>query len=397
VFENLDQSLNIIDEYTLTERMPNEAPDLLRQHWETWTRYEDFQKIASAGFNVVRIPIGYWAYDNSGSPYMKGADEYLQKALEWARTTVPPLKVIIDLHGAPGSQNGYDNSGQRTKTPTWLTDGGVRAPTAHQTLCVTDTIASIYATPAYEDVVVGIELINEPQGWRLKRQDLVDFYHEGFGKIRHHSNSTVVVISDAFEWTASWNHVLTPHDHDAHNVAIGKTLNPVSRTKHLLTRGTDHHHYHVFSPAQVALSPSQQIRAVCAGRPSFSNADKWTFVGEWTGALTDCAKYLNGYGVGTRYDGSFRDPQDPSVEGVGSCDFKNNLVLWDEQMKTDTRRFIEAQLDAYESKTQGWFWWNFKTEGAHEWDAFALLDAGIFPQPLSHRVFPNACEADGDY
>lgn len=204
--------------------MPAEAPDILRQHWDTWATLDDFQKIASAGFNIIRIPIGYWAYDNSGSPYVKGADEYLQKAIAWARTTVPPLKVIVDLHGAPGSQNGYDNSGQKTKTPTWLTDGGVTGATANQTLCVLDTMASIYAQPAYEDVVIGIELINEPQGWRLDRPDLTDFYREGFGKVRHYSNSTVVVLSDAFEWTSSWNWVLTPRDNNAHNVAIGEHL-----------------------------------------------------------------------------------------------------------------------------------------------------------------------------
>lgn len=36
---------------------------------------------------------------------------------------------------------------------------------------------------------------------------------------------------------------------------------------------------------------------------------------------------------------------------------------------------------------------NFKTEGskAPEWDAFALIDAGIFPQPLSSRKFGAIC------
>lgn len=152
---------------------------------------------------------------------MSGADVYLHRAVEWARTTVPPLKVIIDLHGAPGSQNGYDNSGHRTKTPTWLTDGGVNGATAYQTLCVLDILASIYAQPAFEDVVIGIELINEPQGWRLGHQDLSDFYHEGFGRVRNYNGNTVVVLSDAFDVTASWNGVLTPQDNDAHNVAIG--------------------------------------------------------------------------------------------------------------------------------------------------------------------------------
>lgn len=35
----------------------------------------------------------------------------------------------------------------------------------------------------------------------------------------------------------------------------------------------------------------------------------------------------------------------------------------------------------------------FKTEnsGSPEWDAFALIDAGIFPQPLTARLFSPVC------
>lgn len=35
---------------------------------------------------------------------MKGADVYLDKAIGWARKN--EMKVWVDLHGAPGSQNG---------------------------------------------------------------------------------------------------------------------------------------------------------------------------------------------------------------------------------------------------------------------------------------------------
>ena len=56
--------------------------------------------------NHVRIPIGYWAYEvASGEPYIQGQYEYLLKAIGWAGKH--GLKVIIDLHGVPGSQNGY--------------------------------------------------------------------------------------------------------------------------------------------------------------------------------------------------------------------------------------------------------------------------------------------------
>jgi glucan 1,3-beta-glucosidase len=132
---------------------------------------------------------------------------------------------------------------------------------------------------------------------------------------------------------------------------------------------------------------------VCASASSYWHADKWTFIGEWTGAMTDCARYLNGYGTGARYDGTYPGAQNLESRGVGSCAQKSNIALWDEQMKTDTRMYVEAQMDVFEANTEGWFWWNFKTEGAHEWDMFALVDAGIFPQPLTDRRYAPACSS----
>lgn len=64
-----------------------------------------FPSVHCFRLNHVRIPIGYWAFEvGSGEPYIQGQLPYLQKAVGWARNH--GLKVIIDLHGAPGSQNG---------------------------------------------------------------------------------------------------------------------------------------------------------------------------------------------------------------------------------------------------------------------------------------------------
>lgn len=49
-------------------------------------------------------------------------------------------------------------------------------------------------------------------------------------------------------------------------------------------------------------------------------------------------------------------------------------------MRTGTTNYIKAQLDAYDQYLQGSIFWNFKTQGADEWDLFALLDNGIWPQ-----------------
>lgn len=90
--------------------------------------------------------------------------------------------------------------------------------------------------------------------------------------------------------------------------------------------------------------------------------------------MTDCARYLNGYGRGARYDGTLNN-----VPKVGNCGWQNDIKQWPQSYKNETRKYIEAQISAFENKTQGWFWWNFKTESSAEWDAFDLIDAGVFP------------------
>ena len=95
IFQAQDGS--VVDEYTLTQKVPN-AADILRKHWDSWVSLSDFQRIAGAGFNTVRIAIGYWAFEKyPGDPYIMGAQDYLDKAIGWARQT--GLKVWIDLHG----------------------------------------------------------------------------------------------------------------------------------------------------------------------------------------------------------------------------------------------------------------------------------------------------------
>ena len=41
----------------------------------------------------------------------EGARFYLKRMLKWAEDA--GIKVLLDLHGGPGGQNGFDNSGRR--------------------------------------------------------------------------------------------------------------------------------------------------------------------------------------------------------------------------------------------------------------------------------------------
>ncbi|KAI9838903.1 MAG: hypothetical protein M1819_004111 [Sarea resinae] len=361
IFDEWSNGGGVVDEYTLCQTLGYDAAySLLSEHWNSWITQDDFNEIAAAGLNHVRIPIGYWAFTLlEGDPYVQGQLNVLDQAIGWAAGA--GLKVIIDLHGAPGSQNGFDNSG-RYGPILWQTGDNVPV-----TLNVIQSIADRYAWQS--EVVTAIELINEPFGPALDTNQIKKFYYDGWGNIRTDNQDTAVVIHDAFEDPLDfWNGF----------------MNIQSGVWHVIL---DTHCYQIFDTNQIAFSPTEHISAACAEGNELAQLDKWTIVGEWTGAQTDCAKWLNGLGKGARYDGTF-----PGSSYVGSCDgkYEGTVAGLSGDDKYNLRRFIEAQLDAYERRT-GWVFWTWKTESAPEWNLQDLLANGLFPQPLSDRQYPGQC------
>lgn len=147
----------------------------------------------------LRIPVGYWSipltsadtnYSTSVSPYIPGAWPFIQRAISWANQH--SIHVIIDLHGAPGSQNGFDNSGQRIQNPLWASTPA----NVGRTLDILKFIAKNLGSTV--DV---IELLNEPAGFEgtsfanVVRQ----FWSDGYNAVRAAAGGAVkVMIGDAF-------------------------------------------------------------------------------------------------------------------------------------------------------------------------------------------------------
>ncbi|KAF7452597.1 Exo-1-3-beta-glucanase [Pyrenophora tritici-repentis] len=220
-----------------------------------------------------------------------------------------------------------------------------------------------------QDVVVAIEFLNEPYLKMLDMATVKQFYRDAFNNLRKISNMTAM-MHDGF-YDPQWlNGFLTPQDNNAHGAVV------------------DHHEYQIFDSGLLAMSIDQHVALVCQSVSNYDGSDKPTVVGEWSGALTDCAPHLNGFKAGSRMEGTFA-----GSSYIGSCSGKGGPISsWSQEWKDDVRRYIEAQLDAFNTKTRGYFFWNFKTEGhAGEWDLFELLDNGVFPQPLDNRRFGKAC------
>ena len=142
------------DEIRLHRAMePAELETLLRRHRDTYITEADFRNIAAHGCNLVRIPVPYFIFgDVPGHPGCLG---YLDKAFDWAERA--GLRIMIDLHTVPGSQNGFDNGGL-TGVVRWH-----RSPRAVAfALGVLTRLAARYRGRA---ALFGIEVLNEPIDW----------------------------------------------------------------------------------------------------------------------------------------------------------------------------------------------------------------------------------------
>jgi hypothetical protein len=182
------------DLYTLmVELGPEEASKRMHDHWAGWFVEADFQRMADMGVNHVRLPMGYWDMIET-YPFVFGGADYIDKAVNWSARY--GMTVLIDLHGAPGSQNGNDHSGQ---------SGDINWPLPEnvaETVVVLGMMADRWANVKN---VWGFELLNEP-GADISHDLLTSFYRDGYAAIREHSDTSHVVINSLYgphDWTAS--------------------------------------------------------------------------------------------------------------------------------------------------------------------------------------------------
>lgn len=140
------------DEYSFCLEKGINAQKSLEKHWSTFITEADFRWLSEHGINAVRIPVGYWIFGDV-SPFV-GNVQYL----DWAFTMAKKyhLKVLIDLHAAPGSQNGFDHSG-RVGAVNWF-----KRANRNETQAVLEKLVKRYGK---HESLWGIELLNEPAIW----------------------------------------------------------------------------------------------------------------------------------------------------------------------------------------------------------------------------------------
>jgi len=139
------------------------ARSLMERHWDTWITKSDFQYLASIGINTVRLPIGYWnlgPYYCQDTPFAPVAEVYRNS---WPRIVRAinvagefGIGVLVDLHGAVGSQNGQPHSGISDSATNMFEDTQYMEKTISVLMFLMEQLATVTN-------VVGIQILNEPK------------------------------------------------------------------------------------------------------------------------------------------------------------------------------------------------------------------------------------------
>ncbi|CAK7232410.1 hypothetical protein SCUCBS95973_008251 [Sporothrix curviconia] len=367
-----DSSLGIVDEYTLCAHLgTKQAAVTLEKHYATFITEQDFADIAAAGLSHVRIPFSYWAVTTySGDPYVLGVSwRYLLRAIEWARKY--GIRVNLDLHAVPGSQNGWNHSG-RSGSINWIigTDGSTNA---QRSLDIHDQISTFFAQPRYKNVVAFYGLVNEP-GITIPQNELADWTASAIKIVSGNGVAGTIIFSEALRGLPAWQGELQGY---------GNSL------------VIDVHEYVIFDPNMIVFDHTKKVSFVCSTfegqvSASMNTATGFgpTMVGEWSQADTDCAQWVNGVGSGARWTGNFSGettPYCPTGNSQCSCNMADQPVSsYSSDYKTFLLTFAEAQMSAYEAGW-GWFYWTWKTESAPLWSYQAGLYGGFMPPVAYNR------------
>ena len=304
------------DEYTLCQRLgPDKAAEKLKGHRESWIVADDFKWLASRGINAVRLPVGYGVLENN-PPFVTA-----RGTLDWAFRTAKEngLAVLLDLHGVPGSQNGWDHSG-RAGTLAWHTS----KENVNHSLRIVEGLAEF--CKGYENLL-GIELLNEPRV-DVPQEILESYYSEAYGRVRRHlkPERASVIFHDSFR-AKSWSSFMQTPEWE--NVMM------------------DTHLYQCFSDADKQRDIRKQLELAVMQRKDELDEVRQThrcIVGEWSCSLP--AK---------------------SLRGLHGLEFDAAL-----------RAYGSAQLLSYDS-TDGWFFWTYRTERGGEWCFRSCIERGWLP------------------
>ena len=314
----------------------------MQQHWKTFITRDDFAWLSGVGINAVRIPVGHWilgssypyhrSYGSYQYPYVEGGIAILDQAFDWAEAF--GIGIVLDLHAAPGCQNGFDNGGIKDVCE-WHTNQAY----IDYSLWVLENLAQRYQG---RNALHAIEVLNEPR-WDIPTEILKDYNTRAYYRIRQycHPDDVAVVFHDGFRSYKEYLGFMKTPEFD--NVVF------------------DIHRYQCFVREDIDMDIYGHVNKTTVewkleADNIASELGHWTYAGEWSLGL---------------------DLKVVSLWAPGP--YNNALDHMDNfQLDAGYRAYGAAQLLTFEQYL-GWFFWSYKTETAQAWSFRDCVKNGWLP------------------
>jgi glucan 1,3-beta-glucosidase len=285
----------------------------IARHHRTFITKRDLVWMKRQGIEILRVPVGYWVLGGD-TRYVAAVER-----LDWLMDTSLSLglKVLLDLHAAPGAQNqaahsGSGNSGSNKHSTKWL----------NNTFAQIATIECLKAlVQRYKDYpnLWGLELLNEPSVDRFGLK-LAWFYRRAYQAVTEVASPGLhIVFSDAY-------------------APLRLTNCFWLRAKREFPVVMDLHVYQVFGEHNKQLSFNQHVKRTT-----------------WTRLLLRVLRLMQ-----------------PVMVGEWSAMLPTRLSA------EDTTAYVKAQLKAFDS-TMAQFYWTYKGESPGRWNYRHMVESGQIP------------------
>lgn len=283
----------------------------IKHHHETFITEEDLKWLKNNDVGLLRVPVGHWIFGDD-EKYVGAIDR-----LDWLVTTSLSygLKVLLDLHAAPGAQNnaahsGSGNTNRNEHSTKWLNDLSVQ----EEAIKVLEKIAVRYKDSPN---IWGIELLNEPVIDRFGLK-LAQFHRRAYKRlIKVARPGTHIVFSDGYAPLLTTNTFWL----------MKKKGFPVVMDCHI---------YQVFGEKNKKITFNHNVKRIT---------------------------YIN-------YFLQFLKLQQPVIVGEWSA-MLPHIVTQDQ-----TKQYIAWQLKAF-SPAKAQFYWNYKTEADGRWNYRDMAQKGL--------------------
>lgn len=184
-------------------------------YYSAWWSDIDFKNVKDLGFNTIRLPF-YWRLILNDDYSLKNEDKafkYLDKFVEGCKKN--NLYVILDLHGAPKSQNGYEHSGTLIKeAPLWNDERAIQA-----TIKIWEAVSLHYKNTRSDlsSTIAVFDLMNEPTNPHAAYTDEVchKVFDRIYDEIRNNDDEHVISMEGCWGYNTlpdpkkyGWENVL---------------------------------------------------------------------------------------------------------------------------------------------------------------------------------------------